>query len=257
MKTQSNYRFLFAALIISCFITNSFAQNTSTSPKNFRLGFKISPNFGWTRILDGQMENNGLSLGFSYGLMGDINLGNNPNYWLSTELIVSSMPAKVKATDTLYNSLVAPGGAAFTNAQFDYRLQYLQLPIAIKMKTNEIGNLTYWLQFGVTPSFMMRNKLTTSAEQDLYKAGTTSHSPNSDGNDDLDFDGRNGEGVFEDNVVPLRMGMLIGAGVEFTISGKTTGIAGLRLDNSFTDLFWDKKVNGRNSYLGVQLGVFF
>lgn len=240
------------------FLAGPVSGQNAAGPRNVVIGFKVSPNFTWTRIMDGTMENNGMGLGFSYGMMADINIANNPNYWLSTELIVSSFPTKIKSADTLWSDA---GGqnpmTPYAGVTFDYKFQYIQVPISLKLKTGEIGKLTWWGQFGLAPSFMIQNKVTTTTTPTLYKKGTTSHSPNSDGNDAFDFSGNSGEGAFEDNVVPLRLPMILGAGIEAKISGKTSLVAGLRFDNAFTDLFWDKKVTGRNNYLGLQLGLFF
>lgn len=202
------------------------------------------------------MKNNGSALGISYGIMGDFNIGGNPSYWISTEAIVTSMPAKIASLDTLYisnNNLSSP----YTNAQFDYKFQYIQIPISLKLKTGEIGNLVYYGQLGLCPSFMIQNRVTTVTNETFYRAGTTSHSPNSSSNDGLDFNGKDGSGAFQDNVIPLRMSMILGFGVEIPISGKTMFNLGLRFDNGFTNLFWDKAVKGRNNYLGIHAGVFF
>jgi hypothetical protein len=258
MKTQRNTRIFFSAMLAVITLSTAMplsAQNDA-KPRSVIMGFKVSPNFTWTRIMEGNVQNDGMSLGFSYGLMGDINIANNPNYWLSTELLVTSFPAKLKSADTLWGS---PSGfmSAYNNVTFNYRLQYLQLPVSLKFKTNEIGNLTWWFQFGLAPSILIQNKVTTKTTPDLYKKGTNSHNPNSEGNDAFDFEGNNGEGAFQDNVVPVRLPLILGAGIEAKISGKTRFVAGLRFDNAFTDMLWDKNTVARNNYLGVQLGIFF
>lgn len=261
MRTQINNTLLFAAIFLAGAISKTYAQSAPTaakSPKNVRIGFKFSPNFTFNKVMEGNVKNNGLGLGFSYGMMLDFNLGNNPNYWISTELLITNQPSKLKSTDTLYNSVIVPGGASFTNTSFDYRLQYVQIPVTLKLKTNEIGRLTYYGQFGFAPSILIQNKLTTTADQSFYKTGTTqSHSPNSSANDALDFDGQNDKGSYRDDVSPIRLPLILGAGIEGKISGNTTFIAGLRLDNSFTDMSLDKKIKVRNNYLAINLGIFF
>jgi len=225
------------------------------------IGFKASPNFAWTRMMEGPMENNGLGLGFSYGLMGDINIANNPNYWLSTEFIVTSTPSKINTNDTLWSEKSSNGGIPYKNASFSYNLQYIQIPITLKLKTNEIGKFKYWGQFGIAPAFLMQQKLKTASSPSVYGSGTQSHNPNLDGNDKYDFKGDagnfQGNGVFMDDVRKARLSMIMGAGVETRISGKTMFSAGLRFDNAFSDVFMDDAVDGRNNFLGIQLGVYF
>ena len=225
------------------------------------IGFKASPNFAWTRMMEGPMENNGLGLGFSYGLMGDINIANNPNYWLSTEFIVTSTPSKINTNDTLWSEKSSNGGIPYKNASFSYNLQYIQIPITLKLKTNEIGKFKYWGQFGIAPAFLMQQKLKTASSPSVYGSGTQSHNPNLDGNDKYDFKGDagnfQGNGVFMDDVRKARLSMIMGVGIETKISGKTMFSAGLRFDNAFSDVFMDDAVDGRNNFLGIQLGVYF
>lgn len=259
MRTQINNSLLLAVAMLAGFTSFCSAQNTETgsSPlRSVRFGFKASPNFNWVNVMEGRVKSNGTALGISYGIMGDFNIAGNENYWISSEVIVTSMPAKIAALDTLYitnNSLSAP----YTNVQFDYKLQYIQIPISLKLKTAEIGNFVYYGQLGLCPSFMIQNRLTTVTKESFYQSGTTAHSPNSSNNDGLDFNGKDNKGAFQDNVIPLRMSMILGAGIEVPISGKTTATFGIRFDNGFTNLFWDKAVKGRNNYLGLNAGVFF
>jgi hypothetical protein len=266
MKTQINNSLLFIALFFSAITSTLQAQPISSLPKpdfkSSRFGFKASPNYNWVKFLEGRMNNNGGALGFSYGIMGDFNIGDNPSYWLGTELIITSLPCKIASIDTLYNTAIqSPNAVAFTNVDFEYKLQYVQIPITLKLKTNEIGNMIYWGQFGINPSILIQNKATTNSAEPLYKTGTTSHSPNNNNNDPLDFDGiadGNGtKGKFIDDVSPVRASLVLGAGVEFRISGNTTAVLGLRFDNGFTDVFRDGATKGRNNYLGIQTGIFF
>jgi len=252
---QINTRLCLCALF--CGITFMHTVNAQDNRK-VAIGFKVSPNFAWTRIMEGPMENNGLGLGFSYGLMGDINIANNPNYWLSTEFIVTSTPSKIYTNDTLWSD---KNGVIHRNTNFNYNLQYIQVPITLKLKTNEIGKFKYWGQFGVSPAFLMQQKLKTASTPSIYGNGTQSHNPNLDANDKYDFKGDagsfTGNGVFQDDVRKARMSLIIGAGIETKISGKTMFSAGLRFDNAFSDVFTDDAVDGRNNFLGIQLGVFF
>jgi hypothetical protein len=262
MRTQINNTLLFAAMILAGFGSKTNAQpgNTPAAVQKFRIGFKFSPNFTWTKIMEGPMKNNGTNLGYSYGVMMDFNMGNNPNYWLSTEMIITNFPTSVKSTETLYNTKFPVAGVdnKFTNVKFDYKIQYIQIPVSIKLRTGDIGRMHYFGQFGFAPSIIMQNKVITTADQQFYLPGSTNgHNPNSDANNTFDFDGSSGTGVFKDNVLFARLPMIIGAGVEGKISGSTMYMLGIRLDNSFTDMFLDKKVKGRSNYIALNLGIFF
>ena len=51
--------------------------------------------------------------------------------------------------------------------------------------------------------------------------------------------------------------MIIGAGVEYHLSGNMNLLAGLKFDNGFTDIFADARVNARNNFLSLQVGLTF
>ena len=108
--------------------------------KSFRLGLLVCPNMGWITTDAPEVENDGSHLGFRFGLLSDFKLGSSTNYFFSTGLFMNSMGAKLKTT--LTDSLK-------TVVNSEVKLQYVELPITIKLKTNEIGYLTYFGQIGV------------------------------------------------------------------------------------------------------------
>ncbi|MEN9511852.1 MAG: hypothetical protein RLZZ370_1671, partial [Bacteroidota bacterium] len=72
-----------------------------------------------------------------------------------------------------------------------------------------------------------------------------------------DFNGRAGNGVFRDDVSILRFSMVLGAGVEYRISGSTMLNVGLRFDNGLNDVLRDAAAVGRGNFLALNVGVFF
>ena len=51
--------------------------------------------------------------------------------------------------------------------------------------------------------------------------------------------------------------MILGAGIEYRVSGNTSFYAGLRFNNGFSDIANDKKAKVINNVLGLELGIFF
>jgi long-subunit fatty acid transport protein len=231
------------------FLTSTLFCSAQDDGKGTRFGFKFSPNFSWVKSNSTNLDGNGLGVGFSYGLMADFNLSDN--YALSTELLVTSIRSKIKLTD---DSLTYTNPDGFTDPPYDdvkmdYKLKYIQLPVSIKLKTDEIGSIKYWGQFGVSPSVLISSNVKVESspgfvESDFFGA-------NEDANDKLHFN------EFEDNINFFRVSMILGAGIEYNISGNTSLVAGLRFDNSFIDMLNDKNREAVNNYLGIHLGVFF
>lgn len=246
---------LFASILCLSASNRLSAQDT----KQFSFGFKVSPNFSWVKVVDGPMENNGLGLGFSYGLTGDYNVLNSPNYWINAELMVSSVPSSTKFTSDLKGS--SNNSATYKEVQFDYKNQYLQIPISFKFKTDQIERLKYYFQLGLGMSFGLSNRLTTTSKPSIYdNSGLTNHDPNDTKYSMYDFDGGQDKTTtlsFKDDINGFRSSLIVGAGVEYNLSGNMNLVAGLKFDNGFSDVFADERVNARNNFLSLQVGITF
>jgi hypothetical protein len=272
MKLQRNITFGLTAMISSAL----FGQSTSQALKTMELGIRISPNIAWAKIQSGSMKANGAGVGFTYGLTGDFALGNSGNYFFSTELNVSTIPVKVASTTTMKNVTPKIGGGYDTTSfrggelEFNYANQYLQIPLGIKMKTQEIGNMKYYIQVGIAPSFMMRSRLTTTTigtQQRVYpdNKGISFHDPNLEADDVYQFSGTNvvGSAVgekeydFKDDVARVRFPAIIGVGLDYKLTGNTRFTAGLRFDNAINDFFKDKRVNARSNMIAINMGIIF
>jgi opacity protein-like surface antigen len=243
---------LFTGLISAAAFNIASAQES----KSFSFGFKVSPNFSWVKVQEGPMTNNGLGLGFTYGVTADFMLLKNQNYWLSTELDVTSLPSKVQHAGVL---AIGTNKLPYKNVNFNYSNQYLQIPVSIKFKTDDLGGMKYYMQFGLGMSFAMQKKVETISELSIYgNSGITSHDPNNTANSIYDFDGNGTTSEsFLDDINTFRGSMIIGAGIEYHLSGNMNLVAGLKFDNGFTDIFTDARVNARNNFLSLQVGLTF
>ena len=272
MRLQRNITFGLTAMLC----TALFGQSTSQSMNTMELGIRISPNIAWAKIQSGSMKANGAGVGFSYGITGDFALGKSGNYFVATELSVSTIPVKVASTTMLKNVTPLVGGGYDTatfrggELEFTYANQYLQIPLGIKMKTQEIGNMKYYIQIGIAPSFMMRSRLTATTigtQQRVYpdNKGISFHDPNLEADDVYQFTGTNvvGSAVgekeydFEDNSAKFRFPAVIGVGLDYKLTGNTRFTAGLRFDNAINDFFKDDRVNARSNMIAINLGIIF
>jgi hypothetical protein len=273
MKLQRNTTFGIAATLLFA----GFANLTAQTAPSVKMGLRVSPNFSWINIQKGSMSNDGLGLGFSYGVTADFAMFKSTNYWLATELSVSTIPVLAKSNTDLKRVVPQQGSTGKTdtltyragNVNFKYNCQYLQIPLSVKMKTDEIGNMKYYFQFGLAPSFMMKKKLsTTILEADgIYPANTgiTSHDPNSKDDDGYQFGGIVLRGTgrnetqfsFEDNIATFRFPVIMGVGVEYKLTGNTMFTAGLRFDNAINNFFKDPNITGKSNLLAIQAGILF
>lgn len=215
--------------LLLLFLTgNLFAQDFRIPDYSFRLGLTAHPTLGWIKPEVG--KSNSISLGFSYGLLGDFNFAEN--YSFSTGLTITTINGK----STEARNLTVPANSpSSSQAEFElkYKLQYIEIPLTVKLKTTKMNEIRWYGQFGLSNDFKVGSKLDTK---------TNGQPEIKDGPADVKF---------------YRAGLIIGAGGEFDISGNTSLAAGLTYNNGFTDITSDKNTSARNHYIGLNLAVFF
>lgn len=214
-------------IILSFLSMGAWAQNFPVANYGFRLGLTATPTIGWIKPEQGKTD--GVGLGFSYGLIGDFNFA--PNYSFATALTITSINGKsTEANVTPYHS-----GSVPIAYDLKYKMQYIDLPLTIKLKTVKDEGRRWYGQFGLSNSFNI------SAKQDA----------------------KNGNSVVADNLKITdytkfyRAGLIIGGGGEFDISGNASILAGLTYNNGFTNITSDKSRDVRSHYLALNFGVFF
>lgn len=235
-------------LLIVSLIFNQ--KGYSQDDRDFRIGFKIMPGLNWVKTNTSDVRKDGNGLGFSFGLMSDIKLGDN--YFFSPEISITTMSNKIKMKDTVQYSLVT--NDRYNNVTYKYNLKYFEIPLTFKFRSNENDGMRYWAQFGIAPGFIIGSKVSTLAN----KLGASrpfptdeKYIPNLSDNDQYDFR------EHSDNINVLRCSMILGTGIEYRLSGNTSFYAGLRFNNGFTDFLGDSKSKAINNVMGLELGIFF
>jgi len=191
--------------------------STYAQDQKFHFGLKITPSMAWIKPDNKDIEREGYKLGFSYGVQTEFRI--QENYAIASGVQVAYRGGKLK--------LVYDDSLNIPDAVVNYKLQYVEIPMALKMKTNEFNKIRYYGMFGLSPGFIIRAKYDTD-----------------------DIDAKKDINVFNVN-------MLIGAGLEYTISGSTALTGGIEFNNGFFDVFDGKDAKGVSNYLGLNIGVLF
>ena len=202
----------------------------------------------WSGAVDkDRLSSDGLKALFNYGLSIDINLGSN--YALNTGIIHRMGGAKLTYTDSAnyFHSFPVPDSISPNgyerfgiNTQVNYKLQYIEIPFVLKLKTNEIGYSTYFMEFGVTPSVNVK------ATGSIKTTGGVNDKTEKNLGKDVNL---------------LNFGLTIGAGLRYSLSGNTALLGFIQFNNGFLDFTTDYKDTGndakailRNLSLGVGIG---
>lgn len=192
---------------ILAFSFATYAQN------GFQLGLQVSPNFSWIKPDSDGTESDGIKFGFNYGLIGDFNIADN--YAVSTGLFLTNYGGKINYPDI---QEVGGIGALQGRTEADIRTKYIEIPLTLKLKTNEIGYMKYFGQFG----FGFGYNFESTADTKFNSPGGSTISE-----EDVDFD---------DEINSLRVGLIVGLGAEYNLSGNTSLLFGVTFNNGFTNI---------------------
>lgn len=223
--------------------TMSKAQDDAD--KKFRFGLKLTPSINWLKIDDEKRFSKGGSvIKFGYGLMTEFKLAGAA--WFSTGFQIDYDGGKINYNPTTSGNVSFVSNAGYyyndndgflevekigstdtaTLKRYDsyvltnrtYKSTYLTLPINLRLKTKEIGYLTYYGNIGLLASIHLKSK----ANDEVFKNGSTSISQSEDLNisKDMGFS---------------KFGFNIGGGVEFNLSGTTSFIAGINWIQGFSN----------------------
>ena len=233
-------------LVFGMLITQlSFAQG------EFRFGLKGSTNFGWVGGTSKNIVNDGTTVAFGYGIMGDYYF--KPNYGISAEIMLSNIKSKFTVTEPLaFNSVMSD---TVNDLRYEYNIQYLDIPLTMKIRTKEIGDMTYFGQFGVSMGFALNAKtsiVSTGLPKSISDQEPTEYRVNGAEGDAFTVNN------FDDKVFLFRLPLIIGGGVEYKMAGSTSLQIGVRIANAFTDMFVkDKTAIAKNNYVALSVGVLF
>ncbi len=208
-----------------CLLAATLALGTSLHAQKASLGFKASPGLAWIKSDSKELESDGSKIGFAYGVIFDLMF--TENYGLGSGLFIQHQGGKLKIPGV--DSTGAPAIAGL-----NYRLQYLNIPVTLKLRTNEIGYFRYYGQFGLTPGINLSAK------------GSTKISGNTSDFEDV-----------KDDVKSFQTALVVGAGAMYNFAGNTSLLVGLEWNNSFSDIFDDSEANGKNNFLLLNVGVIF
>lgn len=226
------------ALVVFAVFTlavSTLSMGNPNSDFGFRFGLKASPNLSWFRTETRGYSNSGTDLGFSYGLIADYEFAKN--YAISSGLQILHTGGTLKY-DYLHQGVT-------TEKRREHNLRYLEIPATLKLRTSEMGYITYYGKFGLGLGFNIHasadDRITLSDQSSLRIT-------NEDISDEIRF---------------LRAGLIIGAGFEYNLGGMTSLMGGITFHNGFSNIL-DKenpavpnKPSAHNNYFELTLGVMF
>lgn len=197
------------------------------SAQSFELGLRAHPVYGWIKPSTDNIGSDGGRIGFTYGLVGDFYISDR--YTFSTGMEITSTGGKTREPDVEGNTVLS-----------DYRLQYLEVPLSLRLKTDQNGPLVFYGLFGLESGVNIKAR----ADKTILDLADPNRKED---RSKLDVD---------DEITAFRLGLAIGGGAIYNLSGNTRLMGGLTFNNGFTDVFEGGR-KGTASYISLDIGVFF
>ena len=201
-----------------------FGQNDSA----LKLALMAHPNIGFIKAENG--KGGGQSLGFIYGLASDFEFSDN--YSFSTGLLVTTVNGRSSIINFYPYHDTSSGTPAFYDVK--YMMQYLEIPLALKLKTDEVGDLSWYGKFGFTADLRLGAKQTVESGGNLLAEKVKA----------------------SNNTRFFRAGLLIGAGAKYKIFGNTSLTGGLSYNNGMSDIA-KKGSKVKNHFINIDFGIVF
>ena len=134
-------------LLLAVLIAQSYGQKVLG-------GLTVSPVLSWMKpTISENVEFDKVRMGINFGILGDFHLSNN--FAFSTAITINNYGGRVSYSDSIPEFEVSLGTTDSiyslpANTNIAYKLQFIEIPIALKLKTNEIGAMTYFLKLVLT-----------------------------------------------------------------------------------------------------------
>ncbi|MDI9340246.1 MAG: outer membrane beta-barrel protein [Sediminibacterium sp.] len=265
--------FFYTSLAILALSTTTFAQQNAAEEqsefdKRWRFGLRIAPQPTWFKSGNGNTAKLKGGFGFGFGLVierklsdliristgigGDFESGsvsyrndgydpNNPstnnNFAVAYVIDNSGELVEPKAGLTRDKFDYQTGTKSYILKERTIKTTHVTIPVTLKMMTKEYSGFRYFGQFGIDVGFRTAFKASdVYSYTGTYAASTSTANPN--GTIVWTAGGTNGTVPIskDGSIVPVRLGLNVGAGTEYRIAGSTSLFLSVNYFSSFTNL---------------------
>jgi hypothetical protein len=219
-------------------------QGFSQDFKKFKFGFKVDPNVSWMSSETIDVVSEGVLLRGSFGVNADIMF--SERYALGTGFSIMGGGGQLSFFD--YEDRIGDAGESnfIVKRNRKYKLKYVEIPLTLKLRTDEIGYITYWGQFGLGLGFATK----ATADDNIKFFSELVEDADEMGNSWIDSGSAISTLAKEDEeemgvdisgeMLPIRASLIIGAGIDYSLSGNTSLMFGIAYNNGLTNVFKSK-----------------
>ena len=209
-------------VLISSFIIPGglFAQ------KDFQLSFSTGPSVNWMNSGTDEISGGNVRAGYDFGIVADVFFDEQQRYAVTTGFLLTNSGGELD-----YHNVTSFGFAGKTinpGSSILFRLKYLEVPLAVKLKTSQFRRWIYWGQFGLSGFINVGAK------------------------------GDTGDGVLnwtdiQDEIRPFNLAMNLGIGADFDLGSGNALSFGVILKDGLTDVTKEHSADGKTTVNSVVL----
>jgi len=183
-----------------------------------RMGLYFSPTVNFIQT-DSDAETNS-NIGIVYGYALEMSL--NKNHYLESGFSISYKGGDI--TQTIPETSINDGSTTTTEQTItsDYRVEYITVPIFVKMRSREVGYFHYFARIGPSINFKIKDLITSG-----------------------------------DEARRISIDLSIFLGAEYSLGGKTSIASSLFFTNNITNSITNKNMKALFHQLGIRLGFLF
>lgn len=229
IQTYNKYIMRYLTILI-LLLLSGFIQ----AQQKISFGIHADPVIGWFGSDIKDTRNDGARPGFNFGLT--FNKYFTPNYSFSTGISLINAGGRLVSADTVIMEFTNFKSTVLPEKTVIYKIQYLSVPLGLKLQTNQIGYLTFFADLGLDP------KVVVGGKADIKSLSIT------------------GEKAINELRV-FNLSYHITGGIEYSLGGTTALVAGLNFENNFLDITKDNddqlKDKVTHKLISFRLGVNF
>ncbi|MEL7589164.1 MAG: porin family protein [Prolixibacteraceae bacterium] len=214
-------------LICTVMITGSlFAQ------KNLQLSFSTGPSINWMSAGENEISAGNVKAGYDFGVVADVFFDDLQRYALTTGFLLSNTGGELDYNNA--DPFEFAGETINAGSTIRYRLQYLEVPMAVKLKTSQFKRWTIWGQFGLSAFANVRAKGDTS-------------------------DGVLDKSDIQNEIRLFNLAMNLGLGADFDLGSGNALTLGIIFKDGLTDVTKEHYSDGKTTVnsLVFKLGLIF
>lgn len=232
----------------SLLLANSFLAQDADDDKKFRLGLKVAGQPTWFSSNQSGTSKLGTGFGFGFGLVTEFRMGKTASFVTgiggdfesgsvkydynptsaspySVGYVLNGSGEMQELEDGAPGSFYSQTGNVAYSGVIERKIKttHVTIPVSLKMMTKEISGFKYFGMFG--GEIGVRVKTRATDRYTFSGTGTSGGGTNSNLNINPDA-----------ALIPIRVGMNVGLGAEYRLSGSTSVFLSINYFRSFTNL---------------------